>query len=40
MSTTDVAAVAAGGDATQSAAKLVALTQQMAASATPATTKK
>lgn len=31
MSTTDVASVAAGGDATQSAAKLVALTTQMAA---------
>lgn len=37
MSTTDVAAVAAGGDATQSAAKLVALTQQRAASAAKVT---
>lgn len=34
MSTSDVAAVAAGGDATQSAAKLVALTKTLAA-ATP-----
>jgi hypothetical protein len=34
QSTTDIAAVAAGGDATQSAAKLVELTKSMAAAAT------
>lgn len=34
QSTTDIAAVAAGGDATQSAAKLVELTKTMAAAAT------
>jgi len=37
-STSDIASVAAGGDATQSAAKLVALTQQIAKSVTPPTT--
>lgn len=35
-STTDIASVAAGGDATQAAAKLVALTKTMAAQAAPA----
>lgn len=39
MSTTDVAAVAAGGDATQAAAKLVELTKTLAA-ASPVATKK
>ncbi len=34
QSTTDIAAVAAGGDATQAAAKLVELTKSMAAAAT------
>lgn len=35
QSTTDIAAVAAGGDATQSAAKLVELTTQLARAVTP-----
>jgi hypothetical protein len=39
QSTTDIACVAAGGDATQSAAKLVELTTKMAAAVTPTSKK-
>lgn len=39
QSTSDIASVAAGGDATQSAAKLVELTTKMAAAVTPTSKK-